>query len=47
MPEHTGGYVDEVIRVAKRDGISLGQVLMDEGLAKPWSAEEPDWCSED
>ncbi len=46
VSEHTGGHVDEVIRIARRDGISLGRMLMDEGLARPWSAEEPDWCSE-
>lgn len=42
---HDGGYVDEVQRIAMRDGNSIGQTLLAEGLAKPWSDEEPDWCS--
>lgn len=44
---HDGGYVDEVLRIVMRDGKSIGQMLLDEGLAKPWSAEEPDWCVAD
>jgi endonuclease YncB( thermonuclease family) len=42
-----GGYVDEILRLAERDGQSLGQILLREGLAKPWSKEEPDWCAGD
>lgn len=41
---HDGGYVDEVLRIAERDGQSIGRMLLAEGLARPWSDEEPDWC---
>jgi len=32
------------LRVATRDGHSLGDVLVQEGLARPWQGTREDWC---
>lgn len=32
------------LRVMTRDGQSLGQVLVEEGLARPWDGERRPWC---
>ena len=32
------------LRVIKRDGQSLGSVLVDDGLARPWSGARRPWC---
>lgn len=32
------------LRVAKRGGRSLGEQLVDEGLAEPWRGRRSDWC---
>ncbi|HEY1631340.1 MAG TPA: thermonuclease family protein [Rhizomicrobium sp.] len=37
------GYGRE-LRVAVRGGRSLGDVLMQEGLARPWRGAREDWC---
>ncbi len=34
-----------LLRVASRNGVSLGQVLVAEGLAEPWQGRRADWCS--
>lgn len=33
------------LRVATRDGRSLGQQLVSEGLAEPWRGRRSDWCA--
>lgn len=33
------------LRVAKRDGRSIGQQLVREGLAEPWRGQRSDWCA--
>lgn len=33
------------LRVAKRDGQSLGLQLVKEGLAEPWRGRRSDWCA--
>ncbi len=32
------------LRVAKRNGQSIGQQLVKEGLAEPWRGRRSDWC---
>ena len=32
------------LRVVERDGQSLGQMLVDEGLARPWEGYRRPWC---
>lgn len=34
-----------LLRVAMRDGESLGQVLVAEGLAEEWQGRRSDWCA--
>ncbi len=34
------------LRVATRDGTSLGAVLVAEGLAEPWRGRRSDWCAQ-
>lgn len=34
-----------LLRVATRDGASLGAVLVAEGLAEPWQGRRSDWCA--
>jgi len=34
-----------LLRVATRDGRSLGQVLVAEGLAETWQGRRGDWCA--
>lgn len=34
-----------LLRVAMRDGQSLGQVLVAEGLAEEWQGRRGDWCA--
>lgn len=36
-----------LLRVATRDGQSLGQVLVAEGLAETWQGRRGDWCAQD
>lgn len=33
-----------LLRVVRRDGRSLGAVLVAEGLAEPWRGRRSDWC---
>lgn len=33
------------LRVVSRDGVSLGVVLVREGLAEPWHGKRGDWCA--
>lgn len=33
------------LRVARRHGRSLGDVLVSEGLAEPWRGRRSDWCT--
>ena len=33
------------LRVAKRDGQSIGQQLIKEGLAEPWRGRRSNWCA--
>lgn len=33
-----------LLRVVERDGRSLGQVVVDEGLARPWEGHRRPWC---
>lgn len=33
------------LRIARRQGRSLGDVLVSEGLAEPWRGRRSDWCS--
>lgn len=33
------------LRVAMRDGLSLGQILVGEGLARPWDGARHSWCA--
>jgi micrococcal nuclease len=33
-----------MLRVVERDGVSLGQVLVSEGLARPWEGRRRPWC---
>lgn len=33
-----------LLRVVRRDGQSLGQKLVDEGLARPWTGFRRPWC---
>ena len=33
-----------LLRVVKRGGQSLGQKLVDEGLARPWTGFRKPWC---
>lgn len=33
-----------LLRVVERDGRSLGQVLVAEGLARPWEGRRRPWC---
>lgn len=35
---------DDHARILMRDGMSLGQILILKGLAKPWSKQPLDWC---
>lgn len=35
-----------LLRVAMRDGQSLGQVLVAEGLAETWQGRRSDWCAD-
>ncbi len=39
-----GGRAPGVMRVATRDGRSLGSILVSEGLAKPRMARQQNWC---
>ena len=32
------------LRIARRDGRSLGGTLVSEGLAEPWTGRRRDWC---
>lgn len=34
-----------LLRVASRNGVSLGQVLVAEGLAEEWQGRRSDWCA--
>lgn len=33
------------LRVVQRDGVSLGDALIDEGLARPWDGARRAWCA--
>jgi micrococcal nuclease len=33
------------LRVVRRDGRSLGDTLVSEGLAEPWRGKRSDWCA--
>lgn len=33
------------VRFVMRDGRSLGDKLVDEGLARPWPGSNPSWCA--
>ena len=33
------------LRVVRRGGLSLGDVLVREGLAEPWQGRRSDWCA--
>ena len=33
------------LRVVRRDGRSLGETLIAEGLAEPWRGKRSDWCA--
>ncbi len=33
------------LRVARRQGFSLGDILVREGLAEPWRGRRSDWCA--
>ena len=33
------------LRIARRDGRSLGNMLVREGLAEPWRGRRSDWCT--
>jgi micrococcal nuclease len=33
------------LRVVRREGRSLGQALIAEGLAEPWRGKRSDWCT--
>jgi micrococcal nuclease len=33
------------LRVVRRDGRSLGDALVSEGLAEPWRGKRSDWCA--
>jgi micrococcal nuclease len=33
------------LRVVRRGGHSLGEALVDEGLAEPWRGRRSDWCA--
>ncbi|MEM7667319.1 MAG: thermonuclease family protein [Pseudomonadota bacterium] len=37
-------YFGRALRVITRDGLSLGEVLMEEGLAGVWGGNEVEWC---
>jgi endonuclease YncB( thermonuclease family) len=45
---HDGGRDEDrygrKLRVVERGGRSLGQVLVDEGLARPWEGRRRSWC---
>ncbi|MFZ1743471.1 MAG: thermonuclease family protein [Pontixanthobacter sp.] len=32
------------LRIISRDGVSLGSLLVDEGLAEPWTGRRRNWC---
>lgn len=34
-----------MLRTVKRDGQSLGSILVFEGLAEPWRGRRSDWCA--
>jgi micrococcal nuclease len=45
--EAAGSGIDRYgrkLRVVTRNGVSLGQTLVDEGLARPWSGHRQPWC---
>lgn len=35
-----------LLRVIRRDGASLGAILVDEGLAEDWQGRRGDWCGQ-
>src|SRR4051794_20181808 len=45
---HPGGRDEDIygrkLRVLIRDGRSLGTILVDEGLARPWTGRRRSWC---
>jgi endonuclease YncB( thermonuclease family) len=35
-----------LLRTATRNGVSLGAILVAEGLAEPWQGRRSDWCAQ-
>jgi endonuclease YncB( thermonuclease family) len=33
------------LRVVQRDGVSIGDTLINEGLARPWIGHRDPWCT--
>ncbi|MDH4413276.1 MAG: nuclease [Rhizobium sp.] len=44
LKAQSAGAIPGVMRVATRDGRSLGSILVSEGLAKPRMARQQSWC---
>lgn len=42
--ERTSDRYGRALRVVKRNGVSIGDRLITEGLARPWSGHRDPWC---
>lgn len=44
VPGRDHDRYDRLLRIVVRDGVSLGSILVSEGLARPWAGRRLPWC---